>query len=51
MLWSLTVARVAGTAVRIHVTFLLFLVWIWYAYYRQGGTAEAWDARPKHGTA
>jgi Zn-dependent protease/CBS domain-containing protein len=43
MLWSLTVARVAGTAVRIHVTFLLFLVWIWYAYYRQGGAAAAWE--------
>jgi Zn-dependent protease/CBS domain-containing protein len=43
MLWSLTVARVAGTAVRIHVTFLLFLVWIWYAYYRQGGAPAAWE--------
>lgn len=43
MLWSLTVARVAGTAVRIHVTFLLFLTWIWFAYYRQGGTAAAWE--------
>lgn len=43
MLWSLTVARVAGTAVRIHMTLLLFLVWIWYAYYRQGGTEAAWE--------
>jgi Zn-dependent protease/CBS domain-containing protein len=43
MLWSLTVARVAGTAVRIHVTFLLFLVWIWYAYYQQGGAPAAWE--------
>jgi len=43
MLWSLTVARIAGTAVRIHVTLLLFLVWIWYAYYRQGGTEAAWE--------
>lgn len=42
-MWSLTVARVYGTAVRIHVTFLLFLVWIWYAYYRQGGTSAAWE--------
>jgi Zn-dependent protease/CBS domain-containing protein len=41
MLWSLTVARVAGTAVRIHVTFLLFLVWIWFAYYREGGAPAA----------
>ncbi len=43
MPWSLTVARVAGTAVRIHITFLLFLVWIWYAYYQQGGTQAAWE--------
>jgi len=43
MPWSITVARVSGTDVRIHVTFLLFLVWIWAAYYRQGGTPAAWD--------
>ena len=43
MLWSLTVARVAGTAVRIHVTFLLFLGWLWASYYQQGGTQAATD--------
>ena len=43
MPWSLTLGSVAGTAVRIHVTFLLFLVWIWAAYYRQGGAAAAWE--------
>lgn len=43
MPWSLTVGYVYGTAVRIHVTFLLFLVWIWAAYYRQGGAGAAWD--------
>ncbi|MCK0206436.1 site-2 protease family protein [Starkeya koreensis] len=43
MPWSLTVGHVYGTAVRIHVTFLLFLVWIWVAYYRQGGTGAAWE--------
>ena len=26
--WSLNIGSVAGTAVRIHVTFLLFLAWI-----------------------
>jgi len=26
--WSVTIGRIAGTAVRLHVTFLLFLVWI-----------------------
>lgn len=43
MPWSLTLGRFGGTAVRIHVTFLLFLVWIWAAYYRQGGAQAAWD--------
>jgi Zn-dependent protease/CBS domain-containing protein len=43
MPWSLTVANVYGTAVRIHVTFLLFLVWIWVAYYQRGGTSAAWE--------
>ena len=43
MPWSLTVGTIFGTAVRIHVTFLLFLVWIWAAYYRQGGSAAAWE--------
>jgi len=43
MPWSITVGTVLGTAVRIHVTFLLFLVWIWAAYYRQGGSAAAWE--------
>jgi Zn-dependent protease/CBS domain-containing protein len=43
MPWSITVGHVAGTAVRIHVTFLLFLIWIWAAYYRQGGSGVAWE--------
>jgi len=43
MPWSLTIGTILGTAVRIHVTFLLFLVWIWAAYYRQGGGAAAWE--------
>jgi Zn-dependent protease/CBS domain-containing protein len=43
MPWSITVGTILGTAVRIHVTFLLFLVWIWAAYYRQSGTSAAWE--------
>ncbi|WGD28946.1 site-2 protease family protein [Ancylobacter sp. WKF20] len=43
MPWSLTVGYVYGTAVRIHVTFLLFLIWIWAAYYQQGGVGAAWN--------
>ena len=31
MRWSITVGSVAGTAVRIHVTFLLLIAWIFGA--------------------
>jgi Zn-dependent protease/CBS domain-containing protein len=43
MSWSLTIGRFGGTAIRIHFTFFLFLIWIWTVYYRQGGTAAAWQ--------
>lgn len=43
MPWSITIARVGGTDVRIHVTFLLLLGWIWFAYYQRGGTEAAWE--------
>jgi Zn-dependent protease/CBS domain-containing protein len=39
--WSLRIARVAGTEIRIHVTFLLFLAWIGFAYYQEYGAAAA----------
>lgn len=39
--WSITIGRIAGTAIRIHVTFLLLLVWIGFIYYRQGGPEAA----------
>jgi Zn-dependent protease/CBS domain-containing protein len=43
MSWSLNIGRIAGTAVRIHITFLLFLVWIWVASYASGGAEAAWS--------
>jgi stage IV sporulation protein FB len=43
MLWSLPIARIAGTVVRVHVTFLLFLVWIGGAQWRLGGREAALD--------
>jgi Zn-dependent protease/CBS domain-containing protein len=44
MSWSLNIGKVAGTVVRIHLTFLLFLAWIFAASYAQGGAATAWDS-------
>src|ERR1700758_1830922 len=42
MSWSINIGRIAGTAVRIHITFLLFLAWIWVASYVSGGAEAAW---------
>src|ERR1700724_1724196 len=42
MRWSLNIGTIAGTAVRVHITFLLFLVWIFAADYASGGPDAAW---------
>lgn len=39
--WSLTLGKFGGTAVRLHWSFLLFLLWIAVAFYIQGGPAAA----------
>jgi stage IV sporulation protein FB len=44
MSWSINIGRIAGTAVRIHLTFVLFLVWIWAANYFTGGPGAAWTS-------
>ena len=44
MSWSLNIGSVAGTVVRVHLTFLLFLAWIFAASYAQGGATTAWDS-------
>ncbi len=44
MSWSVSIGSIAGTVVRIHLTFLLFLAWIFAAGYSQGGSAAAWDS-------
>jgi Zn-dependent protease/CBS domain-containing protein len=41
--WSLKIGTVAGTAVRIHITFLLFLAWIFGVSYISGGAQAAWS--------
>jgi stage IV sporulation protein FB len=41
MSWSLNIGRVAGTVVRIHLTFILFLAWIFAASYAASGAAAA----------
>jgi stage IV sporulation protein FB len=41
MHWSITIGRVAGTAIRLHVTFILFLAWIAVSDYKTGGYEAA----------
>jgi Zn-dependent protease/CBS domain-containing protein len=43
MSWSLNIGTIAGTAVRVHVTFLLFLGWIFAASWVSGGPEAAWQ--------
>ena len=43
MSWSINIGRIAGTAVRIHLTFLLFLGWIFLASWYSGGPQAAWS--------
>ncbi len=41
MPWSMTIGRFGGTAVRLHITFILFLAWIGLSALFRGGRAEA----------
>jgi len=41
--WSVNIGTIAGTAVRVHITFLIFLVWIFLASYLAGGLEAAWN--------
>jgi stage IV sporulation protein FB len=41
MLWSFPIATIAGTVVRLHATFLLFLIWIGAAQWRAAGRDAA----------
>jgi stage IV sporulation protein FB len=43
MLWSLNIGSIAGTAIRIHITFLMFLAWIFVASWVAGGAEAAWN--------
>ena len=43
MSWSLNIGTIAGTTVRVHVTFLLFLGWIFAASWIVGGPESAWQ--------
>src|SRR3954447_5214402 len=44
MRWSVGIGSIAGTSIRVHITFLLFLGWIFAASWASGGPNEAWSA-------
>ena len=41
MPWSLTIGRIGGTDIKIHITFLLFLAWIGFSAWEREGPAAA----------
>ncbi|MHA7884244.1 site-2 protease family protein [Nitratireductor rhodophyticola] len=41
--WSFNIGKIGGTVLRVHVTFFLLLVWIWFMHYQIGGSAAAWE--------
>ncbi|MDF2377981.1 MAG: site-2 protease family protein [Verrucomicrobiales bacterium] len=41
MSWSFTIAKIAGTKVRIHLTFILLLAWVGTSFWVNGSPAEA----------
>ena len=41
MSWSINIGTIAGTAVRVHITFVLFLGWIFFATYAAEGPEAA----------
>ncbi len=43
MNWSFPIGTVKGTVIRIHLTFVLFLVWIGVSHYTQGGQRAAFE--------
>src|SRR5271165_6113672 len=44
MLWSITIGRFGGTAVKIHITFVLLLAWIAASAWARGGAGAALDS-------
>ena len=44
MAWSIPLLRVAGTEIRMHLTFLILLAWVGIAEYLAGGASAALDA-------
>lgn len=41
MSWSIPIGTVKGTVIRLHITFLLFLLWIGVAHHARGGPSAA----------
>lgn len=43
MSWSIPIGTVKGTVIRLHLTFLLFLLWIGVVHHARGGPAAAFE--------
>src|SRR5690606_16640047 len=40
MKWSLNLGKIAGIRLSIHWTFIILIAWIFFVYYRAGGTTQ-----------
>ncbi len=40
MKWSLNLGKIAGIRLSIHWTFIILIAWVFFVYYRAGGTTE-----------
>src|SRR3954467_1450385 len=47
MRWSYTIGRIAGTEIKVHVTFLLIVGWWAFIGYSQGGPTAALESAPR----
>jgi len=41
MSWSISIGSISGIRIRIHMTFLLFLIWIGVSFWQEGGASAA----------
>jgi stage IV sporulation protein FB len=44
MSWSLNIGKLAGTVLRLHITFVQFLAWIFASHYASSGATIAWSS-------
>mgnify|MGYP000099516286 CR=1 FL=1 len=44
MEWSFRIATIHKVPIRVHITLIFVLVWVWLAYFQKSGMNSAWEA-------